>query len=298
MSLDITPNHHPLTSPHRAALLVSANVAHVIFLTNDTSFSKSLAKSLPDRVFRSILLGDAQPESAKRFVLKHISDSLSGTSNEKSLSELDDSIQALGGRLTDLESLARRIKTGESPNKAVQEIIETSASEILKLYFLEDNHRKKRHWTSVQAWYLVKALASAEQLPFNQAVVHDLFKFDEDALQNLEQAEMIQIVTYKGRPYSIRPGRPVYREAFKRLLEDKVLADKMDLQSFKALVKVETEVIETAEKELAVLAMVPGDKQLKARMEYLMGKVNGAHKKVVECENAIAELKKTLKTEY
>src|SRR4051812_35270051 len=52
-----------------AALLVSANVAHVIFLTNDSSFSKQLAKSLPDRVFRQILLGDASPEAAKRYVL-------------------------------------------------------------------------------------------------------------------------------------------------------------------------------------------------------------------------------------
>lgn len=244
-------------------------------------------------MFRSILLGDARPESAKRFVLKHINDELDGG---KSLAELDDSIQALGGRLTDLESLARRIKTGESPKKAVQEIIETSASEILKLYFLDEGHMKKRNWSPAQAWYLVKNLADHEQLPFNQVVIHDLFRLDEEPIQNLEQAEMITIVTQNGRPYGIKPGRPVFQEAFKRLLSDKVLAAKMDLHSFKALIKGETEIIEKAEKELEMLTAMP--KQPKGRGEYLLEKISVSQKKVEECEKSIVALKAILKTEY
>lgn len=47
------------------AALTTANVAHVIFLTNDVSFSKSLSKALPNRVFRQISLGDCSPEVAK-----------------------------------------------------------------------------------------------------------------------------------------------------------------------------------------------------------------------------------------
>ncbi|KAH8149861.1 uncharacterized protein LAJ45_06013 [Morchella importuna] len=280
-----------------AALLVSANVAHVIFLTNDTTFAKSLSKSLPDRVFRSILLGDAAPESAKRFVLKHINDELSGAGNEKALAELESSIQALGGRLTDLESLARRIKTGESPKKAVQEIIETSAAEILKLYFLEEaGYRKKRTWAPEQAWYLVKALAEQGEIPFNQVVIHDLFRLDEEPVQNLEQAEMIQIVVNNGRPYSVKPGRPVYQAAFQRLLEDRVLTAKMDLVSLKAIVKAEETVMEKAEKELEVLATL--QKQPKGRVECLLERVAVAQAKVAEAEKKIAVLKKMLRTEY
>lgn len=276
--------------------MVSSNAAHVIFLTNDTSFSKSLSKSLPDRVFRSIHLGDAKPESAKRFVLKHITDDeLDNDSSEKAL-ELEESIEALGGRLTDLESLARRIKTGESPKKAVQEIIETSASEILKLYFLEDGSRKKRNWGPAQAWYLVKALASDEQMPYNQVVVHDLFRLDEEPIQNLEQAAMITVVMQNGRPFGIRPGRPVFREAFKRLLQDKVFAAKMDLYSFKTLIKGETAVIEKAEKELEMIARLP--KQPKGRVEFLLVKVGIAQKKIEDYTKSIEGLKKVLKTEY
>ena len=116
-----------------AASMTTANVAHVIFLTHDVSFSKSLSKALPDRVFRQISLGDCSPDVAKRYVLKHLdadADTQEGASEgEKSLppsqsrsdlQELDDSVGILGGRLTDLEFLARRIKTGETPNSKSQ----------------------------------------------------------------------------------------------------------------------------------------------------------------------------------
>lgn len=109
-----------------AAGLTTTNTAHVIFLTTDVSFSKSLSKALPDRVFRQIVLGDCTPEVAKKFVIKHLdADADEVTTGEKKgltpsqmrtdLDELDGVIQILGGRLTDLEFLARRIKTGESP---------------------------------------------------------------------------------------------------------------------------------------------------------------------------------------
>lgn len=52
------------------------------------------------------------------------------------LFELDDCIETLGGRLTDLEFFARRLKTGQTPKRAVAEIIDQSASEILKMYLL------------------------------------------------------------------------------------------------------------------------------------------------------------------
>lgn len=108
-----------------AATLTAANIAHVVFLTNDVSFSKSLSKALPDRVFRQISLGDCSPEVAKRFVINHLDDDARDAPdyNERllpsqvrnDLSELDECIETIGGRLTDLGFLARRIKAGETP---------------------------------------------------------------------------------------------------------------------------------------------------------------------------------------
>ena len=115
-----------------AAGLTTGNIAHVIFLTNDVSFSKSLSKALPDRVFRQISLGDCSPEVAKRFVMNHLDaytedatagdDKLTTSQNRTDLDELDGSIKILGGRLTDLEFLARRIKTGETPKSTLLDI--------------------------------------------------------------------------------------------------------------------------------------------------------------------------------
>lgn len=109
-----------------AAALTTSSVAHVIFLTTDASFSKSLGKALPDRIFRLITLGDCAPEVAKRFVIRHLDvepgdhaaaeENVASVQTRDDLGELDGCLQVLGGRLTDLEFLARRIKTGESPN--------------------------------------------------------------------------------------------------------------------------------------------------------------------------------------
>lgn len=115
-----------------AAALTTTNIAHVIFLTDDVSFSKSLSKALPDRVFRLIVLSDCSPETAKRFVMKHLEmDAEDGAGDQplteaqarSHLEELDDTINILGGRLTDLEFLARRIKTGESPKSIMNDLI-------------------------------------------------------------------------------------------------------------------------------------------------------------------------------
>lgn len=120
-----------------AAALVQSNVAHVIFLTNDTSYSKSLSKSLPDRVFRQVALGDLSPDVAKRFVISHLEgddEPLQEVEVEEgeekpapkpkahNLKGLDACVGTLGGRLTDLEFLARRLKAGQSPKQAVEEI--------------------------------------------------------------------------------------------------------------------------------------------------------------------------------
>ena len=111
-----------------AARLTTSNAAHVVFLTHDVSFSKSLSKALPDSVFRQISLGDCSPEVAKRFVIRHLDAGaditatdgdqkpLTPSQKRKDLAQLDGCIDILGGRLTDLEFLARRVKAGQTPS--------------------------------------------------------------------------------------------------------------------------------------------------------------------------------------
>lgn len=281
-----------------AALLVSANVAHVIFLTNDVSFSKQLARSLPDRVFRTILLGDASPEAAKRYVLSHIQSGMSEEEKSKEITELDASIDQLGGRLTDLEFLARRIRSGEMPIEAVREIVKTSANEILKLYFLGDN--SKRGYSREQAWTLIRMLSKDDELRYNEILLHGVFsKGGEEAISALEQAELISIVTTQGRPWAIRAGKPVYRAAFKKLQEDHVLTAKLDIDVATELMKKEEGNVAKYEEELSLLGQLPSKpSEVAGRITWLLKKLQGSQVKIEGYEKDIANMKKVLQSEF
>lgn len=163
--------------------------------------------------------------------------------------ELDEAISVLGGRLTDLEFLARRMKTGLSPHDAAQEIIDQSAGEIIKLFILSRSPERK--YSPEQAWVLIKEIAKKESLRYNEVLLSNTFAAStsgaddgEVALESLAAAELITVKNHGGRPRTIEAGRPVYQAAFNHLLRDKVLEAKMDLAVLTELSKVEGKVID------------------------------------------------------
>src|SRR5205814_2707089 len=100
-----------------ATILTEANVAHVIFLTNDVGYQKALAT---DRVLRTVTLSDKDPETAKLYVLRQLqyiegekkkqqteeiggSDAASDKMSVERELDLDECIRVLGGRMKDLE---------------------------------------------------------------------------------------------------------------------------------------------------------------------------------------------------
>ncbi|KAI1178258.1 RNA12 protein [Nemania sp. FL0916] len=307
-----------------AATLVQTDVAHVVFLTNDSSYTKVLSKSLPDRVFRHVALGDLSPDVARGFILGHVSggttsdekkdggespDTKEGQEVAKSpdLEGLDACIGTLGGRLTDLEYLARRIKAGQSPQQAVAEITEQSASEILKMFLLPgrttgDGEHK---WSMEQAWCLIKLLSKDDSLRYNEVLLSDTFASSltapdgEAALEGLANAELITVRSRAGRPRSIIVGKPVYQAAFRQLAADKVLAAKMELARLKELVKIEDRNIDKAEKELALLGSLPNQPWgTRDRVQYLTAKIDKAQTKVDGYEKELGQLKKVLSSQY
>ncbi|KAJ9665407.1 mitochondrial escape protein 2 [Coniosporium apollinis] len=293
-----------------AAGLITANVAHVIILTNDVSYSKSLSKALPNRVFREISLSDCSLETAKRFVITHLDAEdddlpvnpaekhLPPSQRRKDLHELDDVLPLLGGRLTDVAFLANRLKSGETPSKAVREIVRQSASEILKMYIMGSD--EARRWTPEQAWHLIRTLAAKETLRYNEILLADTYKSGgEKVLQALEQAELISIVSVNGRPHSIRPGKPVYLPAFRLLHEDRVLRSRLDLALLNESIKLENASIEKYEAELRNLAELPKQPaELAPRVKWLLGKVEASQAKVEGYESESNTLKKVLVNEY
>lgn len=300
-----------------AATLSTSNIAHVIFLTNDVSFTKSLSKALPDRVFRQISLGDCSPEVAKRYVIQHLDfdadpsqvtgdkdaegedvKHLTPSQKREDLRELDSVIGQLGGRLTDLEFFARRIKAGETPTRAVKEIVDQSASEVLKMYLLLGSD--SREWTSAQAWTLVRELADKEGLRYNEVLLADPFKSGgEKAIAALEQAELITVQSSNGRPYKIMPGKPVYQPAFQNLVSDNVLRAKLELALLSDAIASENKSIDKYEQELRLLSELPKQPpELYDRMKWLLGNVAKSQKSIESLEKESAALKKILQTEF
>jgi hypothetical protein len=194
----------------------------------------------------------------------------------------------------DCRSVANRLCA-----EAVQEIIEQSASEILKMYLL-DVDVATRNWTPQQAWLLIKQLAKDETLRYNEILLSDVYKDGgEKTLQALEQAELISISSSNGRPHAIKPGKPVYLAAFRYLTKDDVLRSRLDLAILTQLIGIENKNVDKFELELRLLADLPGQpKQLLSRINWLLNKSQVSHAKVEKYEAEVATLKKILTEQY
>ncbi|CAG8316520.1 unnamed protein product [Penicillium nalgiovense] len=268
-----------------AAGLTSANIAHVIILTTDTSFAKPLGKAMPNQVFRTIALGDCSLEVGRRFVLSHL-DAEAGDDDEQNarrketLRGLDYCIKVLGA--------------------AVDRIIEQSASEILKIFILGTDSTAPQ-WTREQAWYLIKSIANSKDgsLLYSKVLLSDVFKDNGEAtLRALEQAELISIGTDKGFPRYVKPGKPVYRAAFQRLVANKTLQGRLDLLILSQLIGNENSSIKKYEEELQVLGSLPKYPwELASRIEWLLRKVHGSQSKILKYESESAALSKYLQKE-
>lgn len=317
-----------------AAALVTSNIAHVIFLTPDASYSKTLGKALPNQVFRSLSLGDCSLEVGRNFILRYLQnrdeegDKKDEDSSPKKkappqgLEDLDRCIELVGGRLTDLEFMAHRIKSGESPKGeylrnshllntntnlctgAVKHIIEEAATEIVKTYVLDDNTTHTADsstWTREQAWYLIKTIAENKNgsIPYSHIMVSDLFNSadGESTLSALAQKELISVSSVNGRPSVIKPGRPIYHAAFKYLTQDDILRHRLDLDIVREMINRENQKIAKYENELHLMGSSEKyPSSAERRMRWVASKLKEAHWKLEKYESQSNSLVEFLKT--
>lgn len=196
--------------------------------------------------------------------------------------------------------------------KAIEEIIEQSASEIIKMYLLDvgNSDNSSRRWSSQQAWHLISLLAHNETIRYNEILLSPTFTSSlsgtsscEAVLEALSQAELITIKAHKGRPQSIKAGKPVYQAAFRLLTSDIVLKSRLDLAIVTELAKIETKNIEKYEGELKDIRLShKGEKsppwEMTSRTQFLLAKLKTSQTKIEGWENEINALKKVLMNEY
>ncbi|KAK9460625.1 RNA12 protein-domain-containing protein [Lipomyces oligophaga] len=285
-----------------ASGLVSEQVAHVIVVTDDTGYSKYLEDALPNRVSTVVPVGDASPEVAQSFVERHVHSVIApnqrlNVSPDGTIPGLKAALVPLGGRMTDLLALVRRMSVGETCQQAVDEMIRQSSAEIVKRFLRAE---ADQIWKSEQVWLLVKELANSEDIRYNELMLKPVFKNKPDVIQALEHADLITVIERDGRPYSIRAGRPIYRAAFKKLIVDKGLYADQEIKFLTATSNILATSIKTSEEELLNCSkvMLARGADLSDRMKFLADDIKAKQSVITEYDKRINQQKKVLAVEY
>ncbi|KAG0317887.1 mitochondrial escape protein 2 [Dissophora globulifera] len=282
-----------------AAVLVENHVAHVVFISNNVAASKPLSKALPNMTFETIVLTDASLDSAMEFVYKNL--------DREEHPNLMESVKVIGGRLTDLELFVQKVKSGMKPEDAVNDILGRAVIEVRKSAFdFDASENKTLSWTPIQFWAILRQLAATESISYDELKLHPLFKGDEAPFGAMEQAELITIHQKSGRPYVVRPGKPIYRAAFQEILSDSGFAAVMEVDSNTFLEKQEMANVAKWEgelKELSNLLHQDGSwifgggrvpKEVDSRVKWLMKKLAESHVKIEKYEQDMGVAKKTV----
>ncbi|KAF9492251.1 hypothetical protein BDN71DRAFT_1396959 [Pleurotus eryngii] len=295
-----------------AAGLAENRIAHVIVVSDNRENAKRLSKAIPSKPLNSIALSDADTSSALSFVKQRLRDSDIEVHFTKSETEL---VERLGGRASDLESLIHKVTNGQGVAEAVEDIVVRGVSELRKNAFGDDvDDSKGLAWSREQAWAVLKLLAKKPEVSYYEVLIEFPFKGDESPLRNMEHAELIAIGTVNGRPSTIRPGKPVYKYVFERLVKDPIFQANQDIAYNNKVISSAETTINLCEEELGTLENIReqeartrgwgdwafgwmwGMRACDARAAYLFDKMGKAGKKVEVLERKNEELRKVLAT--
>ncbi|KAJ1918575.1 mitochondrial escape protein 2 [Mycoemilia scoparia] len=244
-----------------AAELVENGLANVIVSTRNVSALRELQRALPQKTVNLLSINDASPEMAKSMVESQLTYSIEKTKSQRLKdidlsSVIDKAVRILGGRLQDLQLFTQKVIGGQDPEDALEDVIQKSITEIRKHAFDNDSEGAvtEHAWTPEQFWYILTMLAESETVSYDKVRMSPLFKGDDKAIIGLEGAELISMLYNNDRPTMIRSGRPIYKSAFRRILDDVGFAGAMTIRVNNAYIKQETKKLEDAEAELSTLA--------------------------------------------
>ncbi|KAJ3187711.1 mitochondrial escape protein 2 [Gaertneriomyces sp. JEL0708] len=182
--------------------------------------------------------------------------------------EIDDTalrmcVENLGGRLTDLESLITRVRSGMQVEEAYNDLLQRAISELLKLGLDPPTNDTKNasssssssssdSWTPLQFHTLFTLLTQHKHgVPYDA-----LLPVPPQSLHAMSRAGLISLTYHHSRPVSIHPARPIYIPAYRHVLTDQRYTAMMALDRCKSDLKAVEDVIKDAERELAVLSGV------------------------------------------
>jgi hypothetical protein len=141
--------------------------------------------------------------------------------------------------------------------------------------------------------------AKCSQLKYADTVIQPPFESAESPLRSLESAELITITHAHGRPSLILPGKPLYKTAFARLLDDAVFAATIEWGINDGGIKKQKSDLEAAVKGLRELEGLGGtwSGSVETRRGKWREKMRVAEGKLEALEKQKKELEAVLKAE-
>lgn len=281
-----------------ASNLVQLNIAHVIFITDDVGSLQELVTSLPTSPLKRVVLSDASPTASQLYVKHAIKLSPDGQNNNKEEEteiskememELDTYSVKLGGRMRDLQMFVRRIKSGDSPEQALEGLTQQAVEQLSQVFLTS----KDDYGFSVsQAWQIIKLLADSGSIPYENIFLLPMFKKDTvKILQNMENVELIRLVRHEGVVTDIVPAKPLFTTAFLRMVQDKQIYRTMEKECLLGMIEFEANRIQKFLEELRGFKEVPEPKLFQQRLKYLSNKIETGSKVISDCEAQMTKLK-------
>lgn len=100
---------------------------------------------------------------------------------------------------------------------------------------------------------MLKVLARTPEVGYYDIILDFPFKGDENALRSMEHAELIAFGMKDGRPSTIRPGKPILRFVFERVVRDRLFEATQELAYNERQIAEAEAKIKGCENELVVL---------------------------------------------
>ncbi|KAI3403775.2 YME2 [Candida oxycetoniae] len=270
-----------------ASGLIQNNIAHVIFSTADVGSLQHLTDALPNQVFKTISLSDASIASSKQYICDalKLNDTVA----------LDRCIAPLGGRMLDLQAFIRRIKSGEHPPQAIEEMV-TQAAELITTVFLQGHkfHNDDTVWNPSQVWLIMKLLSKSDAISYDSLVKSPLFKKSQqtlDTLTALEKYDLISLERDKGVLDKISTGRPLFKAAFENIVSDVRIWKLYETEYLTNLIAIEVAKLTKFENELTSIYKIGKiNGKIDGRIDYLSRKIEGSNKNIEAYEKEIKEI--------
>lgn len=249
-----------------AVYLTVNKLARIIFVSSTSDglstggeAGRELGKKVITRVnVDRVPLGDSTTEGAMTFLERRI-----GYELEKEKFHVSELIHVLGGRLSDLQYLVSKVKSGASVRDALEDLLNRAEIEVRRRGLFEqsllganagaEEVLKKSGWTQFQFWLVMKEISKSESVSYDAIIQHGLFGNDPAALQALERHELISITHRNGRPHLVKASKALFGAVFKTITSQVAI---FDLLIAKKLFDLETAKMKELEKELVDMATI------------------------------------------